>query len=214
MLYHWDSDNTSKSMFHCPLVSHVCFLLGVVHGAGKYWPLLRLEPEISLAFRSSFHSKLGAVYSPPSRVLEMAVKMCLDHWKGMARDGLENWISRSKIGEHLNMPEQNCPKGANFCNRFLFLSEQQRRWSSDKMKSSCRWMWVGQKQHSGTTSAIFVTFMLTTKDQTALLHQHCDAKLSVPNLRQQRFRTFVKRRPGSLCWRYGHWPFNCMLIYR
>ena len=107
-------------MFHCPLVSHVCFLLGVVHGAGKYWPLLRLEPEISLAFRSSFHSKLGAVYSPTSRVLEMAVKMCLDHWKGMARDGLENWISRSKIGEHLNMPEQNCPKGANFCNRFLF----------------------------------------------------------------------------------------------
>jgi len=51
----------------------------------------------------------------------MAVKMCLDHWKGMARDGLENWISRSKIGEHLNMPEQNCLKGANFCNQFLFL---------------------------------------------------------------------------------------------
>lgn len=37
--------------------------------------LLQLEPEISLAFRSSFHSKLGAVYSPTSRVLEMAVKM-------------------------------------------------------------------------------------------------------------------------------------------
>eukprot|EP00435_Cladocopium_sp_Y103_P061267 s33_g22.t3 len=37
--------------------------------------LLQLEPEISLSFRSSFRSKLGAVYSPTSRVLEMAVKM-------------------------------------------------------------------------------------------------------------------------------------------
>ena len=171
-------------MFHCLLVCHFSFLLRVVHGVGKYWPLLRLEPEISLAFRSSFHSKLGGVYSPTSRVLEMAVKMCLDEWKGMAWKAWFPGPRSVSITTCLSKTVQRDPQREPMFAIRVFLHE-------------C-------EQHSGTTSAIFCRCAHNTT-RPCSSHQHC-AKLSAPNPRQQRFRTFVKRRPGSRVGEMGIGP--------
>lgn len=88
----WQSPLISDRKIHFGKDKNPLWILGAL--------FLRSEPEISLSFRSAFSSKLGTVYSPTSRILEMAVSMwhgliwhtvCSTRWK-------EKWIKIVNVG--------------------------------------------------------------------------------------------------------------------
>ena len=125
----------------------------------KLWILgafLRSEPEISLSFRSSFSSKLGTVYSPTSRILEMAVSMwhgliwrtvCSTRWE-------EKWLVFGIWGDHASLLRD-------WKVRFLYM---QGGWLPDS------------ESHATAHSGIAICAVYQSEQ-----------------LRQHRFRTFVKR---------------------